>query len=73
MPRKIWKSRHDAGKENEIQERCWRTRNKKKGSNSGTMPDFLKQKGSNLSTLSENSKQKEGIESGHNAEEPETK
>ena len=49
---------HDAEKDNKIQARCRRTRNKK-GSNPGTMP--------------ENLKKKEGIESRHNAREPETK
>ena len=78
MPKKILKSRHDAEEpeikriesrhdagepetkgRDRIRARCRRTRNKRKGSNMGAMP--------------ENSKQKEGIESGSNARELETK
>ena len=52
-------SGHDIGEDREILARCRRTRNKTKGSNSGTMP--------------KNPKQNEGIESEPDAGEPETK
>ena len=52
-------SRHDSGEDREIWARCWRTQNKTKGSNLGTML--------------ENLKQNEGIKSGYDARELETK
>ena len=56
-------SRCDAGEpdikgRDRIQARCRRTRNKRKGSNLGVMPEILKQK--------------EGLESEHDTGEPET-
>ena len=64
MSEKIMKSGHDVGqpevkRRDRIWARCQKTRNKKKGSNHGTM--------------SENPKQKEGVESRHDAGEPEMK
>ena len=76
---KIGKFEHDAGepetkRRDRIRARCWRTRNKTKGSNPGAMPENPKQmKGSNSGAMPENPKQNEGIEFGRDARELETK
>ena len=72
-------SGHDVGepeikRRDRIRARCRRTRNKKKGLNSGMILENPKQKkGSNPGTMPENSKQNERTESRHDAREPEIK
>ena len=76
MSEKIMKSGHDARepetkRRDQIQARYRRTRNKKKGSNLGTMPENAKQKKeSNLGTMPENPNQKKGSNPGTMTENP---
>ena len=72
-------SGRDAGdpktrRRDQIRTRYRRTRNKRKGSNLGAMPENSnKKKGLDLGTISKNLEQKERIESRRKAKEPESK